>query len=166
MQIKEEILAIVFGCEWFHNYLYAHQEVIVDIFYYKGIDYLLMVDYFSKYPEVARLSFKTSQAVVMATKDIYIHHCIPEKVIADCMPFNSLESYRFANGWETEGMTSSLHYPKWSGLVEKNVQTMKRLLKKANKSKQGAFPALVEFPNSPISVMEVAPAELLMGRNC
>lgn len=31
---------------------------------------------------------------------------------------------------------------------------MKRLLKKANESKLGAFPALVEFPNSPIITME------------
>jgi len=39
-QFKEEIVAILFGCECFHSYLYAHQEVIADIFYYKGIDYL------------------------------------------------------------------------------------------------------------------------------
>jgi len=65
-----------------------------------------MVDYFSKYPEVARLSNKTSQAVIMVTKDMYTRHGIPEKVIADCMPFNNLKSYRFASGWKTEGVTS------------------------------------------------------------
>lgn len=67
-----------------------------------------MVDYFSKYPEVARLSNKTSQAVTMVTKDMYTGHTrsIPEKVIADYMPFNNLKSYRFASGWKTEGVTS------------------------------------------------------------
>lgn len=34
--------------------------VTVDIVHYKGRDYLLVVDYFSKYPEVARLSRKNS----------------------------------------------------------------------------------------------------------
>ena len=44
------------------------------------------------------------------------------------------------------------------------MQTMKRLLKKADESKQDAFLALLEFRNSPISGMEVSPAELLMSR--
>lgn len=65
-----------------------------------------MVEYFSKYPEVARLSNKTSQAVIMATKDMYTGCGISEKVIADYMPFNNLKSYRFASGLKTEGMTS------------------------------------------------------------
>ena len=42
--------------------------VAADIFYYKGRGYLLVVDYFSKCPEVARLSNKTSEAVIMAMK--------------------------------------------------------------------------------------------------
>lgn len=37
---RKRFVAIVFGCECCHSYLYAHQEVIADIFYYKGIDYL------------------------------------------------------------------------------------------------------------------------------
>ena len=61
-------------------------------------------------------------------------------------------------------VTSSPHYPKSNGLVERNVRAMKRLLKKADESKQDAFLALLEFRNSPISGMEVSPAELLMGR--
>lgn len=60
-------------------------------------------------------------------------------------------------------MTSSPHYPKSNGLVGRNLQTMKRLLKKTGESKQDAFLALLEFPNSPISDMEVFPAELLIG---
>jgi hypothetical protein len=48
--------------------------------------------------------------------------------------------------------------------VERNVQTIKRLLKKSNDSKQDAFLALLEFRNSPISGMEQSPAELLMSR--
>lgn len=44
------------------------------------------------------------------------------------------------------------------------MQTMKRLLKKADESKQDELLALLDFCNSPISGMEVSPAELLMGR--
>ena len=110
-----------------------------------------MVDYFSKFPEVARLSNKTSEAVIMAMKDMFARHGIPERVIADNMPFNSLKFKSFASDWEIEVVTSSPPYPKSNGLVERNVQTMKRLLKKADESKQDAFLALLEFRNSPIS---------------
>ena len=48
--------------------------------------------------------------------------------------------------------------------MERNVQTVKQLLRKADESKQDAFLALLEFRNSPISGMDESPAELLMSR--
>ena len=138
--------------------------VAADIFYYKGRDYLLVVDYFSKYPEVARLSSKNSEAVIMAMKDMFARHGIPERLIADNMPFNSVKFKDFASKWEIEVVTSSPHYPRSNGLVERNVQTVKQLLRKADESKQDAFLALLEFRNSPISGMDESPAELLTSR--
>ena len=110
--------------------------VAADIFYYKGRDYLLVVDYFSKYPEVARLNSKNSEAVIVAMKDMFAHHGIPERLIADNMLFNSLKFKNFASIWEIEVVTSSPHYPKSNGLVERNVQTVKQLLRKADESQQ------------------------------
>ena len=91
-------------------------------------------------------------------------HGIPERLIADSMPINSLEFKNFASDWEIEVVTLSLHYPKLNGLVERNVQTIKQLVKKVNESKQDVFVALLEFCNSPISGMEEYPAELLTSR--
>ena len=81
--------------------------VAVDIFYmyYKGRDYLLVLDYFSKYREVARLSSKNSEAVIMAMKDMFARHRIPERLIADNMPFNSVKFKDFASKWEIEVVT-------------------------------------------------------------
>ena len=138
--------------------------VAADIFYYKGRDYLLVVDYFSKYPEVVRLSSKNSEAVILAMKDMFARHGIPERLIADNMPFNSASFKDFASKWEIEVVTSCPHYPTSNGLVERNVQTVKQLLRKADESKQDAFLALLEFRNSPISGMDESPAELLMSR--
>lgn len=50
------------------------------------------------------------------------------------------------------------------GLVERNVQIIKQVLKKADESKQDPFITLVEFCSSPISGMEESPAELPMSR--
>ncbi|XP_022808398.1 uncharacterized protein K02A2.6-like [Stylophora pistillata] len=125
----------------------AWATVAADIFYYKGKDYLLVVDYLSKYPEVARLSCKNSETVILAVKDKFASHGIPERLIADNIPFNRVKSKDFASKWEIEVVTSSPHYPKSNGLVERDVQTVKQLLRKADESKQDAVLALLEFRN-------------------
>ena len=61
-------------------------------------------------------------------------------------------------------VTSSPHYPKSNGIVDRNVQTVKQLLRRADESKQDAFLALLEFRNFPISGMDESLAELLMSR--
>ncbi|CAB4010309.1 Retrovirus-related Pol poly, partial [Paramuricea clavata] len=53
-------------------------------------------DYFSKYPEVTRINHKNSEAVILAMKEMFARHGIPEKIIADNMPFNSLRFRDFA----------------------------------------------------------------------
>ena len=42
-----------------------------DIFEFKGRDYLLVVDYFSKYAEVAQLDNKTANGVIKAMKPMF-----------------------------------------------------------------------------------------------
>lgn len=49
--------------------------VSADIFYYKGRDYLLVVDCFSKYPvEVARFSHKDNDVVTLEMRDMFTRH--------------------------------------------------------------------------------------------
>ena len=100
----------------------------------------------------------------MAMKDMFARHGIRERLIADNMPFNSLKFKNFASEREIEVVTSSLHYPSSNGLIERNKQTIKQLLKKVDGSKQDAFLALLEFHSSPISGMKESPAELLTSR--
>ena len=124
---------------------------------------MLVVDYFSKYPEVAHLSSKNSEAAMMAMKDIFARHGIPKRLMADNMPFNSVKFKNFASKWEFK-VVSSISHSKSGGLAERNIQTLKQLLRKADESKQDAFLALLEFRNSPISEMDESTAELLMSK--
>nr|XP_039255975.1 uncharacterized protein K02A2.6-like isoform X1 [Styela clava]XP_039255976.1 uncharacterized protein K02A2.6-like isoform X1 [Styela clava] len=135
-----------------------------DIFYFDGKDYLLVVDYYSKYPEVDKLVDKTSSSVIRSMKNIFARHGIPEKLVADNMPFNSKNFHQFCRNWEINLVTSSPRYPRSNGLAERNVQTMKNLLKKAKFSNQDFFLAVLEFRNTPITGMNESPAELLMSR--
>ena len=70
--------------------------VAADIFFYKGRDHLLVGDHYSKYPEVARLNSKNSEAVILPMKEMFARHGIPERLIADNMPFSRLKIKTFA----------------------------------------------------------------------
>ena len=54
------------------NYLW--QKVATNLFELKGVTYLLVVDYFSRFPEVAKLTTTTSASVIAALKTYF--HCM------------------------------------------------------------------------------------------
>ncbi len=140
------------------------QTIGADYFYYKGQDYLLIVDYFSKYPEVLRVNQKTAEATIKAMKETFARHGIPEKIIADNMPFDSRAFRAFCEDWELEVITSSPHYPKSHGQIERFVQIMKQMLRKAEDAGQDAVSALLELRNTPVSEVGLSPSQLLMSR--
>jgi len=60
------------------------QIVATDIFELKGFDYLIVIDYFSRYVEVAAMQkTKKSSEVIRALKSIFAGHGIPEQVRSD-----------------------------------------------------------------------------------
>ena len=140
------------------------QKLGADYFSFAGKDYLLVIDYFSKYPEVVRMNSKTAEATVNKMKQIFSRHGIPNTLVADNMPFNSKAFKQFAKEWDFSVTTSSPNYAQSNGLAERNVQTIKNLLKKAKEGMKDEQLALLEFRNSPISGLQESPAQLLMSR--
>ena len=129
----------------------------------ENVDYLLVVDYFSRYVEVCAMQkSKTAMEVCRAMKSIFSRYGIPEKVKSDNRPpFNSGEYLQFANEWGFEVSHSSPKYPQSNGEVERAVQTVQRLLKKEkDKDKEKA---LLAYRSKPL-LCGHSPAELLMGR--
>ena len=57
----------------------------------------------------------------------------------------------------------SLKYPKANGLVEKTVQTAKKLMSKALEDKSDPYLAILEYQNTPIDDSHHSPAKLLMS---
>ena len=140
------------------------EKLGIDYFTLNGKDFLLIVDYYSKYPEVLQMTSKTAQATITKLKLIFARHGIPRTVMADNMPFNSKEFAEFAKSWDFQIVTSSPTYPQSNGLVERNVQSIKNLLKKAHDAGKAEELALLEFRNTPITGLNESPAQLLMGR--
>jgi hypothetical protein len=127
-------------------------------------DYLVVTDYYSKFPEIALLERKTASCVIMHLKSIMARHGIPEELCTDNMPFNSAEFLKFTRDWGFTLTTSSPTYPQSNGMAEKTVQTIKRLLTKASLSGIDPYIALLEYRNTPVSGMSLSPAQMLMSR--
>ena len=80
---------------------YPWQVVGADIFQLADARYLLVVDYYSRYPEVIKLTTTTSTAVVNILKSIFSRHGIPEILRSDNGPqFDSQEMSAFASSYE------------------------------------------------------------------
>ena len=145
--------------------LYAYQKVGADIFTLRGKDYLLVVDYFSKFPEYVQLTSKSAECIIQHLKDIFSRYGIPETLMADNNPFNSFAMRQFAESWGFQIITSSPRYPKSNGQAERFVQTIKQLMRKAVESNQDVSIALLQYRNASVAGCEYSPAQLLFNRS-
>ena len=140
---------------------YPWQKIGADIFQLGSAYYLLVVDYFSRYPEVVKLSSTSSLTVISALKSLFSRHGIPQEMRSDNGPqFDADEMSIFAKSYGFKHTTSSPHYPQSNGQVERAIQTVKKLFKKASDPQL----ALLVYRTTPLYWCGLSPAELLMGR--
>ena len=100
------------------------QMLGTDLLQLKGETYLLVVDYYSRYPELALLGRAdfSSRKVITHMKSMFALHGIPELVLSDNGPqYASEEFLRFAAEYSFTHITSSPHYHRANGAAEKVV---------------------------------------------
>ena len=137
------------------------QIVGSDLFYFQGATYLLVIDYFSRFVEVARLSSTTSEDIIVHLKSMFSRHGIPEIFISDNGPQYASKYFdQFAKEYEFQHRTSSPRYPQSNGEADRAVQTVKRLLRKNPKD---PYKALLAYRSTPLA-NGYSPAELCFGR--
>ncbi|XP_014677982.1 PREDICTED: uncharacterized protein LOC106817800 [Priapulus caudatus] len=120
----------------------------------------VVVDYFSRYIELAKLTQLSSEAIVNHLKSIFARHGVPERVRSDNGPQYSAEEFAsFADTYNFTHATSSPLYPQGNAEVERAVQTVKDLVKKA----KDPYLALLAYRATPL-FNGYSPAELLFGR--
>ena len=133
-----------------------------DIFVLKGIKYILVVDYYSKYIEIAILDKgENARRIIEKLKSIFSRHGIPNTLISDNGPQYACEEFRkFTESYKCIHTTSSPRYPKGNGMAERAVQTVKKLLEKAD----DPYLSMLDYRSIPLECGLLL-AELLMNRN-
>ncbi|KAL5503067.1 hypothetical protein EMCRGX_G009958, partial [Ephydatia muelleri] len=140
---------------------YPWQSVAMDLFVLNGVNYVVIVDYFSRYPEVIKLRSTTSNTVIDAVKAVFSRHGIPESVRSDNGPqFSSHEFAKFAASYGFKHTTNSPYFPQSNGLAERTVQTVKNILK----GNQDPYLAILTYRSTQLPWCGLSPAQLLMGR--
>ena len=140
---------------------YPWQKAATDLFILQGDTYLILVDYYSRFPEVIQLRSITSLSVINALKSIFARHGIPETLVSDNGPqYSSTEFGEFATAYGFVHCTSSPHYPQSNGHAERAVKTVKGLLKESTDKHL----ALLSYRTTPLPWCGMSPAELSQGR--
>ncbi|XP_023234615.1 uncharacterized protein K02A2.6-like [Centruroides sculpturatus] len=140
--------------------------VTTDICHLFGKDYLLVVDTFSRFPEVYCMNQNTTHSrIVEAMKSIFSRHGKPEIIYSgNDTQFVNKHFQQFLEHWEITHKTSSPRNPQSNGFIERHVQTIKKLLKKAVYDSKDIYLTLLEYRNTPLGRGIPSPAQLLYGR--
>ncbi|XP_008179138.1 uncharacterized protein K02A2.6-like [Acyrthosiphon pisum] len=141
------------------------QVVGTDLFYFQGKNYVLIVDYFSKFVEFVMIPKLTSSNTINAIKSNFSRHGVPETIRSDGgTQYTSEEFQKFIKEWHIKHIISSPTNAQSNGMVERHIQTIKKMLIKADEDNKDVYLTLLEYRNTPISKDLASPAEILMGR--
>ena len=106
-------------------------KIAADLFELDKQEYVVMVDYYSKFLEVSHLPNSKSKTVINHIKPQFARYGIPEVIVSDNgSEFSSQEFAEFAKEYGFKHIFSSPRYPQSNGLAERAVQTAKNLMKK------------------------------------
>ena len=139
------------------------QNVGTDLFYYKEKTYLIICDYYSKFPFIYLMPNPvTSRAIIERLKTLFSEHGIPDKLISDNGGHYSSEAFKtFILQWDFIHLTSSPYHPQCNGFAERMIQTVKDRMKKSTDVPK----ALLLLRATPVRGSDKSPAELLFNRN-
>ena len=112
------------------------QIVAAVLFQFGRSHYMLLVDYYSKYPLVRKLKDFSSKEIINLTKKIFREQGIPKRLISDNGHYSSTLFKQFSREWRFKHYTSSPRYPQSNGLAERCIQAIKSTMRKAASSNQ------------------------------
>ena len=136
----------------------------MDYFNFDGNSYVLICDYFSKFPFLyrAKTSFWSLRDRLI---DLFSIEGYPEEIVSDNgPPFQSKEFAKFLSGLGIKHTTSSPGYPHSNGFIEQHIQTVKNMLAKSSNTRSFQE-ILTDLRTTRIGMRLPSSAEIVHRRN-
>ena len=129
-----------------------------------GHMYLVIVDAYSKWPEVIKMTSTTSEKTIDVLRSVFARFGVPEQLVSDNGPqFTSEEFQHFMKHLGIKHRRGAPYHPATNGLAERFVQTFKKSLKIESSAKLlDSF--LLAYRNAAHAISGQSPAMLMFGR--
>ena len=136
------------------------------LFGVKGRTFIILSDYYSKYPIVEELQAQvTSAAVTCVIEDACAMFGRPDQIRSDNGPQYAGQHFRnFCKRWVIQHVTYSLHYAQPNGFSERQVRWIKSIIKKCIKTSESIPQALHHVRATPVDAKLPSTAPILMRR--
>ena len=132
----------------------------MDYFNFDGNSYVLVCDYFSKFPFLyrAKTSFWSLRNHLI---ELFSVEGYPDEIVSDNgPPFSSKEFAKFLSGLDIKHTTSSPGYPCSNGFIEHHIQMVKNMLSKCSNTRSFQE-VLADLRMTHICTGLLSPAEIL-----
>ena len=137
----------------------------MDISYFDGASYLLIVDYTSRFPVVGKLTSTTAQHVAGQMNLVFSEYGWPETIISDDGSCYSAETFtKLMKDYSVNHITSSPHYLQSNGLAEKYIQIVQNVFYKAQEEGTDLYKSLMIYRNTPLSSSLQSPMQILQSQ--
>ena len=136
----------------------------IDYFAFDGNSYVLICDYFLKFPFLyrAKTSFWSLRDCLI---DLFSIEGYPDEIVSDNgPPFQSKEFAKFLSGLGIKHTTSSPGYPRSNVFIERHIQTVKNMLSKSSNTRSFQE-VLADLRTTHIGMGLPSPAKILHGSN-
>ena len=141
------------------------EQIGADFFDHEGQKYLLISDYFSKFPFVFKMGKTDAKAVIRCLEEIISLEGVPDRLRTDNgPPFNSDEFSAFCQQEGIEHILSSPLYPESNGFIERHVKNLKDKMRKVTEDGKPLTVAVKTIRATSIGPNMPTPAEILHGR--
>ena len=138
----------------------AWKKIGADQCEHQGKQFLVVIDYSLRFPEIAFMSSTTGDAVIKRLKDVFARWGIPDEIVSDNgLQFVSDQFHKFSQEYDSKHTTTSSYFPQANGEAESGVRFAKKIL-----TQHDPFPALMSYQATPHTSTGVSPCQLMMGR--
>ena len=152
---------------------FPFERVHMDFFHFKGKNFLILVDVYSRWLEVRQMSHTNAAAVIKELENIYsIFGSFKEIVSDNGPPFTSSELKRYFEKKNTIVTHTPPYHPASNGSIERAVQTVKSVLRKFANDYGTNFQItkaidefLTNYRNQPHTNSKVVPTQKLFTFN-